>query len=51
MVLLGRELRVEASRTPTDDPDLDRIDIAVTDLAAATSYRGFVGFVGRTSAP
>jgi general secretion pathway protein I len=49
--LLGRELWVEPSRTPTDDPELERIDIAVTDPAAATTYRGFVGFVGRTSPP
>jgi general secretion pathway protein I len=44
-VLLGRAFRVTEVRTPTEDPDLERIDIEVTDLALAATYRGFIGFV------
>jgi general secretion pathway protein I len=51
VVLLGRALELTEARTPTGDPDLERIDIAVTDLAAATTYRGFVGFVGTRTVP
>jgi general secretion pathway protein I len=43
--LLGRAFRVTEQRTPTDDPALERIDLAVTDLATAATWRGFVGFV------
>ena len=49
-VLLGRSFRVTEVRTPTEDPELERIDIEVTDLAGAATYRGFVGFVGTGSA-
>ena len=48
--LLGRAFRVTEVRTPTEDPELERIDIEVTDLAVAATYRGFVGFVGTGSA-
>ena len=44
-VLLGRSFRVTEARTPTEDPELQRIDLDVTDLAVAMTYRGFVGFV------
>ncbi len=49
-VLLGRSFRVTEVRTPTEDPDLERIDLEVTDLAVAATYRGFVGFVATGSA-
>jgi general secretion pathway protein I len=45
--LAGREFRVASRREPTADPELDRVDLAVTDVATATTYRGFVGFVVR----
>jgi general secretion pathway protein I len=49
--LLGRRFRVDAARSPTADPELERIDLEVTDLATATAHRGFVGFVGAGSGP
>ena len=48
--LLGRSFRVTEVRTPTADPELERIDLEVTDLAVAATYRGFIGFVGTGSA-
>lgn len=50
VVLLGRAFGVAEVRTPTEDPDLERVGIDVTDLASAATYRGFVGFVGTGSA-
>jgi general secretion pathway protein I len=44
-VVLGRAFRVAETRTPTEDPELERVDVEVTDLARAATYRGFVGFV------
>jgi general secretion pathway protein I len=49
-VLLGRSFQTSEVRAPTEDPEFERIDIAVTDLAAGAIYRGFVGFVGTGSA-
>ena len=48
--LLGRSFRVTEVRTPTTDADLERIDIAPTDLAFAAPYWGSVGFVDSWSA-
>jgi general secretion pathway protein I len=45
--MAGRAFRVEVEREPTADPELDRVDLAVTDVATATTYRGFTGFVER----
>jgi len=44
--MVGRAFRIEVRREPTADPELDRVDLAVTDVATATTYRGFIGFVG-----
>jgi general secretion pathway protein I len=49
--LLGRAFEVQAVRTPTAEPALDRVDIAVTDLDSATTYRGFVGFIAGAAEP
>ena len=43
--LLGRTFRVTADREPTEDPDLERIDLTVTDAGGETLLRGYVGFV------
>ncbi|MBA3323949.1 MAG: type II secretion system minor pseudopilin GspI [Rhodobacteraceae bacterium] len=44
-LLLGREFQIDVTRTPSDDPELSRVDIAVTDAASAATFRGFSGFV------
>lgn len=45
--MAGRTFRLAVDRQPTTDPELERIDLTVTDVATATAYRGFTGFVER----
>lgn len=49
--MLGREFRVTETVQATPDPDLERIDVAVTDVARDETFAGFFGFVARTAAP
>ena len=51
VVLLGRRFGLETRATPTADPDLQRIEIAVTDLDTRERFGGFVGFLGKGTAP
>ena len=44
-LLLGRAFEVVATRAPSEDPELMRVDIAVTDTASGETLRGFSGFV------
>ncbi len=46
VVLLGQSFRVTETRSPTTDPDLERIDIAVTDIERDQTFKGFYGFLG-----
>jgi general secretion pathway protein I len=41
----GRTFRVAVRLAPTADPELERVDLAVTDVGTGTTYRGFTGFV------
>ena len=41
--MLGRAFRVSATRSATDDPDLERLDVAVSDGARSQSVMGFLG--------
>jgi general secretion pathway protein I len=43
--LLGRRFRIVATRRPTDDPDLERLTLTVTDETGATVLDGFTGFL------
>ena len=43
--LMGQEFTIDVTRGETADPDLERIDLAVTDVARAETFRGFFGFV------
>ncbi len=44
-VLLGQQFRIAERRSPTTDPDLERIDLTVTDLARDETFGGFYGFL------
>ncbi len=44
-VLLGQAFSIAESTSPTDDPDLVRIDLTVTDLGRGERYAGFFGFL------
>lgn len=44
-VLLGVTYAVTAQRSPTADPDLQRLDITVTDAAAGKIHARLTGFV------
>ncbi len=43
--ILGHDLEIAARLTPTDDPDLARVDVAVTDAERGETFGGFVGFL------
>lgn len=45
--VLGRRFTLDVMRGGTADPDVERIDIAVTDVARAETFRGFFGFLAR----
>lgn len=47
VAILGQRFSVSVSRSPTADPDLERIDLEVTDIARSATYRGFIGFLAR----
>lgn len=49
--LLGHELTIAVSRTATPDPDLTRVDLAVTEPGSGAVFSGFVGFVDSGSGP
>ena len=40
--MLGREFRVTTTRSETEDPDLERIDVAVSDGVRSQSVMGFL---------
>lgn len=48
--LLGRRFGIEARAAPTDDPDLERIEIVATDLDTGARHAGFLGFFGTEGA-
>jgi general secretion pathway protein I len=45
--LLGRQFALDVTRAAAADPDVERIDIAVTDVARGETFRGFFGFLAR----
>lgn len=45
--LLGRQFTIEVTRAAAADPEVERIDIAVTDVAGGETFRGFFGFLAR----
>lgn len=47
VVLLGASFGVAETRSPTTDPDFERIDLTVTDLARGEAVGGFVGFLAK----
>jgi general secretion pathway protein I len=47
VLLLGQSFDIQENRSPTSDPDLERIDLRVTDRAGEKSYGGFFGFVAK----
>ncbi len=46
--MLGRSFEVTASRTGTSDPDLQRIDLSVSD---GSTVESFIGFLARPAGP
>lgn len=48
--ILGRRFGIEAIAAPTDDPDLERIEIVATDLDTGARHTGFLGFFGTEGA-
>jgi general secretion pathway protein I len=48
--MLGMQFDLQVEQTPTEDPDLQRVDITATDTADGRSYARLVGFV-LTEAP
>ena len=42
VVMLGQEFRIAEARSPTTDPDLERIDLTVTDVARGETFAGFL---------
>ena len=51
VVMLDRQFTVAVERSDTADPDLDRLDLRVTDTARAETFGGFVSFLARPAAP
>lgn len=45
VTLLGHRFAIDVTRGGTADPDVERIDIAVTDIARAETFRGVFGFL------
>jgi general secretion pathway protein I len=45
VTLLGHRFAIDVTRVGTADPEVQRIDIAVTDLARSETFRGFFGFL------
>jgi general secretion pathway protein I len=43
--MLGYAFRIEEQRSPTADPDLDRIDLVVTDASDGQVYGRLTGFL------
>lgn len=48
--LLGQPFAIEALRGETSDPDVELVDLAVTDVARGDTFRGFFGFLARPEA-
>lgn len=45
VTLLGHRFVIDVTRGETADPDVERIDVAVTDMARAETFRGVFGFL------
>lgn len=45
--MMGHDLRVTETRSPTSDPGLDRVDLVATDMADGQVHARLTGFVPR----
>ena len=45
--MMGHSLRVTETRSPTSDPDLERVDLAATDISDGQVYARLTGFILR----